>query len=65
MQLVEFQILTFDCYGTLIDWETGITEALRPFASPAFPDSPEALQYLKQHYKLVIRECGFRGSSEF
>jgi 2-haloacid dehalogenase len=25
-----FQILTFDCYGTLIDWETGIFGALRP-----------------------------------
>lgn len=25
-----FQVLTFDCYGTLIDWETGIWEALRP-----------------------------------
>jgi len=23
-------ILTFDCYGTLIDWETGILSALRP-----------------------------------
>lgn len=23
--------LTFDCYGTLIDWETGILGALRPF----------------------------------
>lgn len=23
---------TFDCYGTLIDWETGITEALDPWA---------------------------------
>lgn len=22
--------LTFDCYGTLIDWETGIVDALRP-----------------------------------
>ena len=22
--------MTFDCYGTLIDWETGIWEALRP-----------------------------------
>ena len=22
--------LTFDCYGTLIDWEAGIIEALRP-----------------------------------
>jgi len=24
-----FEILTFDCYGTLIDWETGILTALR------------------------------------
>jgi 2-haloacid dehalogenase len=25
-----FDVLTFDCYGTLIDWETGIVTALRP-----------------------------------
>lgn len=25
--------LTFDCYGTLIDWETGILAALRPLRS--------------------------------
>ena len=24
-----FDVLTFDCYGTLIDWETGIATALR------------------------------------
>jgi 2-haloalkanoic acid dehalogenase type II len=119
MRLSNFRVLTFDCYGTLIDWETGIFTALQPllrkaaaplarnavleqFARlesaqeeatpamvysellaevhrqlakqwnipaspedharfgasvpdwPAFPDSPAALQYLKQHYKLVI-----------
>lgn len=26
----EFAVLTFDCYGTLIDWETGISQALQP-----------------------------------
>lgn len=26
----DFDVLTFDCYGTLIDWETGILDALRP-----------------------------------
>jgi 2-haloacid dehalogenase len=26
----KFEVLTFDCYGTLIDWETGILGALRP-----------------------------------
>jgi 2-haloacid dehalogenase len=25
-----FEVLTFDCYGTLIDWESGIWEALYP-----------------------------------
>ena len=25
-----FRVLTFDCYGTLIDWESGMLEALRP-----------------------------------
>ena len=27
----QFRFLTFDCYGTLIDWETGILAALRPW----------------------------------
>ncbi len=27
---VRLTTLTFDCYGTLIDWETGAIEALRP-----------------------------------
>ncbi len=26
----DFDALTFDCYGTLIDWETGMLAALRP-----------------------------------
>lgn len=26
----KFEILTFDCYGTLIDWESGILAVLRP-----------------------------------
>jgi 2-haloacid dehalogenase len=25
-----YSVLTFDCYGTLIDWETGILHALKP-----------------------------------
>ncbi len=30
MKLAEFSALTFDCYGTLIDWESGIHAALTP-----------------------------------
>lgn len=26
----QYRVLTFDCYGTLIDWERGILNALRP-----------------------------------
>ena len=33
MRLTDFKVLTFDCYGTLIDWESGIVEALRPLTS--------------------------------
>ena len=119
MTLSGFKVLTFDCYGTLIDWETGIHDGLQPLLAkrdnplskdealeiyarheaeqekatpdmpysqllsvvykrvakewgiavdnqeanifgasvpdwPEFPDSVEALAYLKQHYKLVI-----------
>lgn len=119
MKLAQFKVLTFDCYGTLIDWESGIFNALAPLtrkakvseprdqllqtfakhesaqeeATPAmpysqllsvlykrlakewgvavtneeanifgasvpdwpeFPDSVNALQYLKKHYKLAI-----------
>ncbi|HEY9643190.1 MAG TPA: HAD-IA family hydrolase, partial [Coleofasciculaceae cyanobacterium] len=26
----QYQVLTFDCYGTLIDWESGMLSALKP-----------------------------------
>ncbi len=35
--------LTFDCYGTLIDWERGILTALRPLLSRCGPQSDEAV----------------------
>lgn len=119
MELKGFKVLTFDCYGTLIDWESGMIKGLAPLTDrltteldrnaildahgrheaaqqlqtpgmyyydilsivyrrlaeewglavtwdecetygasvkdwPAFPDSPDALAYLKEHYKLVI-----------
>ena len=119
-RLSDYSVLTFDCYGTLIDWESGIWDALQPLlmasgrgditrnaalaayaevesgqqaetpdllypellarvhggfaaryglatddaldqafgrsiaAWPAFPDSADALRFLKSRYKLVI-----------
>jgi putative hydrolase of the HAD superfamily len=32
MKLSDFDALSFDCYGTLIDWETGIAAVLDPWA---------------------------------
>lgn len=30
LDFAQFQLVSFDCYGTLIDWETGILSALSP-----------------------------------
>ncbi|NMM26647.1 MAG: haloacid dehalogenase type II [Glaciimonas sp.] len=35
MQLTDFKVLTFDCYGTLIDWETGIFDGYQGLAAKA------------------------------
>ena len=35
MKLTDFKVLTFDCYGTLIDWEAGIFNALAPLVAKA------------------------------
>ncbi len=44
MKLSQFAALTFDCYGTLIDWESGMLAALRPAFAQRRPDlTDEAL----------------------
>ncbi|PYE28144.1 hypothetical protein C7410_101476 [Paraburkholderia silvatlantica] len=35
MELTDFDTLTFDCYGTLIDWESGIFAGLKPLIERA------------------------------
>lgn len=32
LDLTQYKALSFDCYGTLIDWEAGIARILRPWA---------------------------------
>ncbi len=46
MQLTDYKVLTFDVYGTLIDWETGIHTALKPLWSrlDPVPDRDAVLQ---------------------
>lgn len=35
MNLADYDVLSFDCYGTLIDWEAGIAAVLAPWAKGA------------------------------
>jgi 2-haloacid dehalogenase len=52
LDLSKFDVLTFDCYGTLIDWEAGILtarhEALDERA-PALPDDEALLATFGRH----------------
>lgn len=51
MQPADFDVLSFDCYGTLIDWESGIHAALRPLLERIGRSIPrdEALESFARH----------------
>ena len=51
MRLMDFRVLTFDCYGTLIDWESGIFAALQPLLRKA-PTPPARDQVLERFARL-------------
>lgn len=46
--------LTFDCYGTLIDWERGILNAVQPLMARSGAASPEAIlgSYVRNEARL-------------
>lgn len=65
----QFNVLTFDCYGTLIDWESGILTALRPLlkkyeVSPTDNEILDLYAQLEseaearkfQNYKAILRQ---------
>ena len=57
MKLSDFSVLTFDCYGTLIDWETGMVEGLRPLTERIAArdgDAPERNAILEAHAPRVV-----------
>lgn len=69
LNLKSFEVLTFDCYGTLIDWESGILSTLKPLflkkgtiisdkaileEYAKFESEIESLEY--QSYKVILRE---------
>ena len=50
-RLRDFRALTFDCYGTLIDWESGLYTALGPLIAQAGVSAPrdQVLAQFAQH----------------
>jgi 2-haloacid dehalogenase len=51
LDLDHFDVLTFDCYGTLIDWETGLLGAMRPIlaAHGVTADDEDLLERYARH----------------
>ena len=79
-RLTDFKVLTFDCYGTLIDWETGIWDALQPLimangrndifrqdALRSFSRHESSLETAKQdlHYRQILRQVHAAMATEF
>ncbi len=57
----DFEVLTFDCYGTLIDWESGICEALRPiFAAHYIAPNPDTVLGLYGELESVAERGEYR-----
>lgn len=59
IDLTAYDALSFDCYGTLIDWEAGIAAVLGPWArrfDPAMSDEDALLAYA-EHEAAVEREA--------
>lgn len=50
-KLTAYSTLTFDCYGTLIDWETGIWDALQPLIHRSGRDD-------------IVRRCALEAFAE-
>jgi 2-haloacid dehalogenase len=55
MQLTDFDALSFDCYGTLIDWEAGISAVLGPWAS-AHGVAASSEELLERYAQIEARE---------
>ena len=56
----QFSAVTFDCYGTLIDWERGVLDALRPvMIAHDVAASDDLLLDLFERYDLEVKEGGY------
>ena len=54
MKLTDFKVLTFDCYGTLIDWESGLYSTLQPLVAKASSvESPDKVLEVFAQYEFA------------
>ena len=63
IDLDAFDVLTFDCYGTLIDWETGILAGLRAALGDAIADVPDAellAAFARHEHEAEVPYTGYR-----
>ena len=51
-EIAHFKVLCFDVYGTLIDWETGITTALEPLFAASGRNLPPRAELLHAIHEL-------------
>lgn len=53
----KIKVLTFDIYGTLVDWDAGVVQAARATAlAPHLPSDEKLLKDLAQHHARIERE---------
>jgi 2-haloacid dehalogenase len=56
-----FEFLSFDCYGTLIDWETGILSALRPvLEAHGIQTTDDAILHLYAEFESWAEQGAYR-----
>ena len=61
MNLASFEVLTFDCYGTLIDWESGILRAVqRVLAAHGHELSPAEILEHFARFESTIQAGSYR-----
>ena len=61
LQFRSFQAITFDCYGTLIDWESGILKVLRPLLfEHGKPVADQEILALFAELEPAIQSAGYR-----
>ena len=68
MRLSDFSTLTFDCYGTLIDWESGIIAGLKPLTDRMADPDGTALDrniILEAHARLESTQQRYNPSQRY